>query len=110
MTEGFVRKVNFPAIPFHSLEIIPSPKSFIKNKLLIVSGKSNEENMNMLALHDIIKCADIICPVLSCRSADTTSMALDPEKAKAIDETGYSYINIIRSMGTPTTVGIVQHL
>lgn len=60
---------------------------------------------------DIIKCADIICPVLSCKSTNVQCMQLDPhEKGGAFDETGYIILNMVRSLGTPSTVGIVQHL
>jgi pyruvate dehydrogenase E1 component beta subunit/pre-rRNA-processing protein TSR1 len=60
---------------------------------------------------DIIKCADIICPVLSCRSTNIQGMQLDPhEKGGAFDEIGYTVLNMIRSMGTPTTIGVVQDL
>lgn len=60
---------------------------------------------------DIIKCADIICPVLSCRSTDLQNMQLNPhEKGGAFDEIGYIMLNTIRSIGTPTTIGIVQDL
>lgn len=60
---------------------------------------------------DVIKCADIICPVLSCRSTDTQKMSLDPhEKGGAFDEIGYIMVNMIRSMGTPAIIGIIQDL
>ena len=60
---------------------------------------------------DIIKCADIICPVLSCKSTDVQGMQLDPhEKGGAFDEKGYIILNMVRSLGTPTTIGIVQQI
>lgn len=42
--------------------------------------------MNILALNDLLKCADIVCPVLSCSSTNTERMNLDPHKqGKAFD-------------------------
>ena len=38
-------------------------------------------------------------------------MNLDPhEKGGAFDEVGYTMLNMIRSMGAPTVIGIVQDL
>lgn len=38
-------------------------------------------------------------------------MNLDPhEQGGAFDENGYTMLNMIRSMGTPTVIGVVQHL
>lgn len=60
---------------------------------------------------DLVKCADIICPVLSCKSTNVKEMHLDPhEKGGAFDERGYIILNMIRSLGAPSTIGIVQHL
>lgn len=83
---------------------------------MIISGQRNNKEGNttsqdLESLMDIIKCSDIICPVLSCKSTNVQGMQLDPhEKGGAFDEIGYTLINMIRSMGTPTTIGIVQDL
>ena len=38
------------------------------------------------SLHDLIKCSDIICPVLSCKQTNTQAMNLDPhEQGGAFD-------------------------
>ena len=63
------------------------------------------------SLMDLIKCSDIICPVLSCKQTDIQGMSLDPhEKGGAFDELGYAIVNMIRSLGAPTTIGVVQDL
>lgn len=107
--EGFLNQVNLPSIPYPSLQIFPTPKSYIQSKMLIIAAKRQEQQL--LGLYDLIKCADIICPVLSCKSTNTQAMNLDPyEQGKAFDEAGYVILNMIRSMGSPTTIGIVQDL
>lgn len=60
---------------------------------------------------DIAKCADIVCPILSCKSTNTQNMNLDPHSAGgAFDNTGYLLLNMIRSLGVPSSIGIIQDL
>lgn len=81
---------------------------------MIISGEARNTGTagpNLESLHDLIKCADIICPVLSCRHTNTQAMNLEPhEQGGAFDEAGYAMLNMIRSMGTPTVIGVVQDL
>ena len=115
-TANVTLKTDFKGIPYPVLQVLPSAKTFIKNKLMIISGESNNKKVNptstdIESLMDIIKCADIICPVLSCKSTNIQEMGLDPhEKGGAFDDFGYSILNMIRSTGTPTIIGIIQDL
>lgn len=83
---------------------------------MVISGERANKAAEMSqqdveSLMDLIKCADLICPVLSCKSTNVQGMQLDPhEKGGAFDEVGYAILNMIRSTGTPTTIGVVQDL
>jgi pre-rRNA-processing protein TSR1 len=92
---------------FSSFQIFPIVnKTFVKNKIFFISPKKDIEQ-----LIDLAKCADIICPVLSCKETNPQGMNLDPySEGKAFDETGYTILNLLRSMGVPNTIGIIQHL
>jgi hypothetical protein len=38
-------------------------------------------------------------------------MNLNPqEEAKAFDDNGYTILNMVRTLGVPTNIGIIQHL
>lgn len=38
-------------------------------------------------------------------------MNLNPhEEGKAFDENGYTILNMVRTLGVPTTIGVIQHL
>lgn len=38
-------------------------------------------------------------------------MKLNPyDEGKAFDDIGYTILNMVRSLGVPTTVGLIQHL
>lgn len=70
-------------LPYNAIQLIPAPKSALKNKIMIISGelknkKPDSGNKDLESLHDLIKCADIICPVLSCKQTNTQAMSLDP--------------------------------
>lgn len=61
-------------------------------------------------LLDLAKCADIVCPVLSVLSANPQKIVEDPfNYAGAFDEAGYITINLLRSLGLPKVVGLIQH-
>lgn len=66
---------------------------------------------NMISLLDLIKSADIVCPVLSCTSTNIQMINLDPHEAGgAFDDLGYTIVNTLRSLGTPTIFSIVQDI
>ena len=92
---------------FSSFEMFPiSNKTYLKSKIQFIAP-----SREIGQLMDLAKCADIICPVLSCKSTNTQGMNLDPHvSGKAFDEAGYTILNRLRSFGVPTTVGIIQHL
>jgi pre-rRNA-processing protein TSR1 len=83
-----------------------SSKTFLKSKIQFIAP-----SRDISQLIDLAKCADIICPVLSCKSTNTQGMNLDPFiEGKAFDDIGYTILNMLRSFGVPTTVGVIQHL
>lgn len=43
---GLTLKTDFKGIPYPVLQILPSAKTFIKNKIMIISGESNNKNVN----------------------------------------------------------------
>ncbi len=60
---------------------------------------------------DLAKCADIVCPILSVKSANPQRIVEDPlNYAGAFDESGYTIINLLRSLGLPKVVGLIQHI
>ncbi len=60
---------------------------------------------------DLAKCADIVCPVVSTLSANVQRIVEDPFNfGGAFDEAGYATINLLRSLGLPKVVGLIQHL
>lgn len=60
---------------------------------------------------DLAKCADIVCPVVSTLSANVQKITEDPYNyAGTFDEAGYATINLLRSLGLPKVVGVIQHL
>lgn len=62
-------------------------------------------------LLDLCRVADVIVPVLSCRSTNTQGLALDPYgSGKAFDDNGYTLLNILKNQGIPSTVSVIQHL
>ena len=67
---------------FSSFELFPiANKSFLRSKIQFISPKRDIEQ-----LIDLAKCADIILPVLSCKSTNTQRMSLNPhEEGKAFD-------------------------
>ena len=82
-------------------------KTYLKNRIQFIAPT----NTNIHQLIDLAKCADIICPILSCKSTNTQGMNLNPyEEGKAFDDTGYTILNMVRTLGVPTTVGVIQHL
>ena len=81
-------------------------RSPIKNKLFVIG--SNRETKQLL---DLAKCADIVCPVVSLLSANPQRIVEDPfNYAGAFDEAGYTTINMLRSLGLPRVVGLIQHI
>jgi uncharacterized Fe-S cluster-containing MiaB family protein len=92
---------------FSSFEMFPiSNKTYLRSKIQFIAP-----NRDIEQLIDLAKCADIICPILSCKSTNIQGMNLNPyEEAKAFDENGYTILNMVRTLGVPTTVGIIQHL
>ena len=92
---------------FFSFQMFPiSNKTYLKNKIQFIAP-----SRDIGQLMDLAKCADIICPVLSCKSTNTQGMNLDPYiEGKAFDEIGYMILNMLRGFGVPTTVSIIQHV
>ena len=92
---------------FYSFEMFPiSNKTFLKSKIQFIAP-----SRDIPQLMDLAKCADIICPVLSCKSTNTQGMNLDPhESGRAFDDVGYTILNMLRTFGVPTTVGVIQHV
>lgn len=92
---------------FFSFEMFPiSNKTYLKSKIQFIAP-----TRDIGQLIDLAKCADVICPVLSCKSTNTQGMNLDPyAEGKAFDDTGYTILNMLRTLGVPTTVGVIQHL
>lgn len=92
---------------FNAFQISPLPnKTFLKNKIFFISPKRD-----LHQLIDLAKCADIICPVLSCKSTNSKGISLDPyQEGKAFDEIGYSTMNILKSLGLAECIGVIQHL
>jgi len=43
-TAGLTLKTDFKGIPYPVLQVLPSTKTFIKNKIMIISGESNNKN------------------------------------------------------------------
>ena len=69
---------------------------------------SNRDTKQLL---DLAKCADIVCPVVSLLSANPQRIVEDPfNYAGAFDEAGYTTINMLRSLGLPRVVGLIQHI
>lgn len=50
-----------------------SNKTYLKNKLHFIAP-----TRDVSQLIDLAKCADIICPILSCKSTNTQGMNLNP--------------------------------
>lgn len=60
---------------------------------------------------DISKIADIVVVVMSCKETNVSGVKHDPfQQSKAIDEIGYRALNLIRSQGVPSIIGVLQHL
>jgi len=69
---------------------------------------SNRDTKQLL---DLAKCADIVCPVVSLLSANPQRIVEDPfNYAGAFDEAGYTTINMLRSLGLPRVIGLIQHI
>lgn len=45
-TANVTLKTDFKGIPYPVLQVLPSAKTFIKNKLMIISGESNNKKVN----------------------------------------------------------------
>jgi hypothetical protein len=66
---------------------------------------------NIQHVLDYCKVADLIVPVLSCRSTNTQGLVLDPySSSRAFDDHGYTLMNILKNQGLPSTVSVIQHL
>jgi len=67
---------------FFSFEMFPiSNKTYLKSKIQFIAP-----SRDFGQLIDLAKCADIICPILSCKSTNTQGMNLDPYiEGKAFD-------------------------
>lgn len=60
---------------------------------------------------DVGKVCDLVVVVMSCKKTNVTGVKQDPfEHGKAIDEIGYRALQLIRTQGMPTMVGVLQHL
>ena len=92
---------------FPAFQIMAGPqKSPIKNKIFIVG--SHREPKELI---DLAKCADIVCPVVSALSANVQKIVEDPlNYAGTFDYAGYSTINLLRSLGLPKVIGLIQHI
>jgi len=81
-------------------------KSILKNGIFVIA--SNQDPRQLI---DLAKSADIVCPVISALSANPQKIVEDPfNYGGAFDEAGYTTINLLRSLGLPKVVGLVQHL
>jgi len=78
---------------FDSAQYWGKGKCALRGKVFLISG-----GRDMQQLLDLAKCADIICPIVSCRAANIQQIAFDPlNECKAFDEFGYAVINMLRS-------------
>lgn len=60
---------------------------------------------------DTGKVADLVLMVMSCASVDATNLKNDPDiSSGAIDEAGYRALSMLRSQGTMSLIGVLQHL
>ena len=71
-----------------------------------------EINRNdVYSILDAGKVADLCLMVMSASAADETLLKVDPDKySGAIDEIGYKALGLLRSQGTPSLIGVLQHL
>ena len=92
---------------FPALQIFPGAvRSPLRNRLFVVGSQREPRE-----LIDLAKSADIVCPVLSVLSANPQRITEDPlNYGGAFDEAGYATINLLRSLGLPRVVGLLQHL
>ena len=107
--EGYVVRNDLKTCTaFPAFQVFPAPqRSPIKNRLFLVATPDRDSKQLM----DLAKCADIVCPVLSVLSANPQRIVEDPYNyAGAFDDQGYTTINLLRSLGLPRVVGIIQHL
>jgi hypothetical protein len=57
---------------------------------------------------DVGKVVDLVIVVMSCKKTNVAGVKQDPfEYAKAIDETGYRALSLIRSQGMPSMIGVL---
>lgn len=106
--DGFVVRKDLKAcVGFPAFQVFPAPKSSpIRNRLFIIGSQRDPKQ-----LMDLAKCADIVCPVVSVMSANPQKIVEDPYNyAGAFDDAGYTIINLLRSLGLPRVVGLIQHL
>lgn len=60
---------------------------------------------------DTGKVADLVLVVMSCGGVDAKNLKNDPDVATgAIDEQGYRALSMLRSQGTMSLIGVLQHL
>lgn len=60
---------------------------------------------------DVAKVADIVLVCMSCKETNVSGVKEDPfGQSKAIDEAGYKALNLIRSQGMPSLIGVLHHL
>lgn len=65
----------------------------------------------MYSVLDVGKVADMVLMVMSSQQADESNLKVDPDKyAGAIDEQGYRALALLRSQGTVTLIGVLQHI
>ncbi|KRX00267.1 hypothetical protein PPERSA_10766 [Pseudocohnilembus persalinus] len=64
---------------------------------------------NLQSTLDILKVADIVCPILSCADCKLEETNLDPYgKAGAFDDYAYRVMSCLRLQGMPPTINILQ--
>ena len=92
--------------------ICPNPASTSnmlsrKQRLIFLEIDRNDPYSVM----DVCKMADILITVMSCKNTIISGLKQDPfANAKAIDETGYRALSLVRSQGMPTLLGVLQHV
>ena len=102
-----VRKDLNACSAFPALQIFPGAvRSPLRNRLFVVGSQREPRE-----LIDLAKSADIVCPVISALAANPQKITEDPlNYGGAFDEAGYATINLLRSLGLPKVVGLIQHL
>ena len=78
-----------------------------KQRLIFLEINRND----VYSILDAGKVADLCMMVMSASGADETLLKVDPEhNSGAIDALGYKALGLLRSQGTPSLIGVLQHV